>query len=279
MNDKIGSGKRTVITGKGTALTKKVIVDVYDDFPSSAFMQVEYINNGTEDFDVTGWVNNNYRVLTGNTAADEPPFWSYQSASHEDRRDWILPLQTGYKEENYLGMNDTDYGGGTPVIDIWRKDAGISIGHVEMDPKLNSLLVTMPDSSHSEIAVTFNCEKILKPGDSFSTFRTFVTVHKGDYFAALVEYRRFMMKQGVTFDEYPASSYEPIWCAWGYGRNFTMEQVYNTLPKAKELGFQWAVLDDGWQTAEGDSCYGTHAEFFQFRRTTRLPALYAGNVS
>jgi alpha-galactosidase len=31
-----------------------------------------------------------------------------------------------------------------------------------------------------------------------------------------------------------------------------MKQVYGTLPKAKELGFQWAVLDDGWQTAEGD---------------------------
>lgn len=34
--------------------------------------------------------------------------------------------------------------------------------------------------------------------------------------------------------------------------DFTMEQIYGALPKAKELGFQWVVLDDGWQTAEGD---------------------------
>ncbi len=42
------------------------------------------------------------------------------------------------------------------------------------------------------------------------------------------------------------------WCAWGYERNFTIEEVLGTLPKVSELGYQWATLDDGWQTAEGD---------------------------
>ena len=50
----------------------------------------------------------------------------------------------------------------------------------------------------------------------------------------------------------PAAGYEPIWCAWGYERGFTVDQVVGTLPKAKELGLGWAVLDDGWQTAVGD---------------------------
>jgi alpha-galactosidase len=50
----------------------------------------------------------------------------------------------------------------------------------------------------------------------------------------------------------PASAYEPIWCAWGYGRDFTPDQVVGTLPVAKRLGFRWATLDDGWQVAEGD---------------------------
>ena len=43
-----------------------------------------------------------------------------------------------------------------------------------------------------------------------------------------------------------------MWCAWGYEREFTVEQIVNTLPKARELGFEWAVLDDGWQNNEGD---------------------------
>ena len=43
-----------------------------------------------------------------------------------------------------------------------------------------------------------------------------------------------------------------MWCAWGYEREFTVEQIVATLPKARELGFEWAVLDDGWQNNEGD---------------------------
>jgi alpha-galactosidase len=31
-----------------------------------------------------------------------------------------------------------------------------------------------------------------------------------------------------------------------------MEQVYGTLPMVKELGYHWAVLDDGWQNNVGD---------------------------
>ena len=50
----------------------------------------------------------------------------------------------------------------------------------------------------------------------------------------------------------PKDAFEPIWCAWGYGRDFTPEQVFETLPVAKRLGFRWASLDDGWQVAEGD---------------------------
>src|SRR5690606_4495927 len=48
------------------------------------------------------------------------------------------------------------------------------------------------------------------------------------------------------------AAFESIWCAWGYERNFTMDEVVGTLPKVKELGIKWAVLDDGFQYAEGD---------------------------
>ena len=50
----------------------------------------------------------------------------------------------------------------------------------------------------------------------------------------------------------PESAFAPVWCAWGYEREFTVEQIVATLPKVRELGFEWAVLDDGWQNNEGD---------------------------
>lgn len=249
VDDKIGSGTRLTLTGKSESLRKVVNITVYKDFPGMAVYEVAYTNTGNSDIQIDRWVNNHYQIKRGK---DTPAFWSYQGGSYESRPDWVLPLQAGFTQENYMGMNATDYGGGTAVVDIWRRDAGIGVGQLEMTPKLISLPVNMPDEKAATLAVEYKADRPLKPGESLNTFKTFVSVHQGDYFHTLVEFRRFMEKQGIKLAEYPESTYEPIWCAWGYGRNFTMQQVYNTLPKAKELGFRWAVLDDGWQTAEGD---------------------------
>ena len=38
-------------------------------------------------------------------------------------------------------MEASDYGGGTPVANIWRRDAGLAVGHVEPVPRLLDLPV------------------------------------------------------------------------------------------------------------------------------------------
>jgi alpha-galactosidase len=82
--------------------------------------------------------------------------------------------------------------------------------------------------------------------------RTFVAVHRGDCFATLDAYRRILGDRGMQQASIPQAAYAPIWCAWGYERDFTVAEVIDTLPKARELGLVWAGVDDGWQTAEGD---------------------------
>ena len=146
----------------------------------------------------------------------------------------------------------SDYGGGTPIVDVWRRDVGMAVGHVEPRPKLVSLPVSMPDAAHATIAVRFTKDISLSPGESFHTFRTFVAVHQGDYFRALADYRRFMMKQGFQMATAPDDAFGAIWCAWGYGRKVQPQQVYDSLPTAKRLGFKWVTLDDGWQNNVGD---------------------------
>ena len=47
-------------------------------------------------------------------------------------------------------------------------------------------------------------------------------------------------------------AFGPIWCAWGYGRSVQPQQVFDTLPTVKRLGFVWVTLDDGWQNNVGD---------------------------
>ena len=149
-------------------------------------------------------------------------------------------------------MNATDYGGGTPVVDVWSRSGGVAVGHVEMTPREVCLPIAMADEHHANVAVTYNAGWVVQPGETLKTLRTFVAVHRGDYFQALADYRSFMTTQGVELPQAPAPAFEPIWCAWGYGRDFRPEQIYSTLPVVKKLAFQWVTLDDGWQTAEGD---------------------------
>ncbi|MGA8184140.1 MAG: glycoside hydrolase family 36 protein, partial [Terriglobia bacterium] len=251
VRDAMGAGQRVTLAGTAPSLKKTVAVTTYDEFPQMAVFEVQYTNTGDTSLSVDGWTNQRYAISAG-SGSGEPAFWSYQSGSYEKRPDWVLPLKTGFTQENYLGMNATDYGGGTPVVDVWRRDAGIAVGHLEMSPRLVSLPVAMPDAEHATVAVHFKLHRELKPGETLKTFRTFVTVHQGDYFQSLREYRQAMVKQGVEFKPAPDDAFGPIWCAWGYGRKFTPSQVYNALPVVKKLGFKWVTLDDGWQTAEGD---------------------------
>ncbi len=251
VRDRLGAGFRTVITGTAAPLKKTVAVTVYDRFPRMAFFDVEYTNTGSSDLAVSGWTNQHYSISAAAPAA-QPAFWSYQSGSYEKRPDWVLPLKPGFKQENFLGMNAPDYGGGTPVVDVWCRDVGIAVGHIEMAPKLVSLPVETQGPDRAAVAVEFRHEQVLKPGATLKTFRTFAAVHQGDYFQTLRDYRDVMIAQGIRFDAAPESAFAPIWCAWGYGRKIKPSQIYNALPIVKKLGFTWVTLDDGWQTAQGD---------------------------
>ena len=257
VSDAFGKGERLTVTGKSGTLTKAVSVTMYDEFPAMAFFDVQYTNAGTTKLAIKSWTNNAYTLDTERNNDTQhnsgtPAFWSYQSGSYEKRPDWIVPLKTNFQQENFLGMNASDYGGGTPIVDVWRRDVGVAVGHVEPRPRLVSLPVSMPDADHASIAVVFRHETSLEPGESLHTFRTFAAVHQGDYFRTLTDYRRFMIKQGFKMASAPDSAFGAIWCAWGYGRSVQPQQVYDTLPTVKRLGFSWVTLDDGWQNNVGD---------------------------
>jgi len=251
VTDVYGTGEKLNLAGTSSVLRKNLSVTIYDEFPNLAIFDVSYTNIGKAQLKILEWTNNHYTIDAQHSATGVP-FWSFQSGSYERRPDWIVPLKAGFSQENYLGMNASDYGGGTPIIDVWRRDVGIGVGHVEARPRLISLPVSMPNASQAQVSVLYRHEQSLRPGESFQTFRTFVTVHNGDYYQTLLTYRRFMSKQGFQMAKAPDSAFGAIWCAWGYGRNFKPQQVYDTLPTVKRMGFTWVTLDDGWQNNYGD---------------------------
>jgi len=234
-------------------ITKTVTEKYSNAFPGFLITKVTYTNTGKDALTVIGWINNRYNFLPAKDIT--PSYWSYQGATYEDRRDWVKPVNPGYNQENYMGMNASDYGGGTPIADLWRPDIGMAIGYLEDSPKLVSLPVsfTSPDNGAGLcLNYKFLEPKKLAPGESFQTFETFVSLHKGDYFRTLSTFSKIMETMGIKCDNFSPSTYQSEWCAWGYERNFTIDEVLGTLPKVSELGYDWATLDDGWQTAEGD---------------------------
>jgi alpha-galactosidase len=245
----VAGTQHTLVGVSPQGLEKTVRITFPERQPTLALAQVTYTNRSASPVKLRKWANHDYTLMSA--SGSQPGFWSYEGASFEDRRDWVRPLEPGFEQRNYMGMNASDYGGGTPVVDIWRRDAGLAVGHVELTPKLVALPVTVTDSG-ARLHIELEKPAALEPGQSLQTLQTFLAVHRGDYFSTLVAYRALLAERGLTAPRIPQTSYEPIWCAWGYERNFTVEQVVATLPKVRELGLKWAVVDDGWQTAEGD---------------------------
>ena len=245
-----GRGTRHVLRGlAGEGIEKQVDLVFHDRFPGFALLRVAYRNVGAAPTRIRGWINAAHVLKPAPDGALD--YWSFSGASYEDRRDWVQPVRGGFDQRNFMGMNASDYGGGTPVVDVWRRDYGLAAGHVETVPKLVALPLTMTKAG-ARLAVECDRTLTLAPGEGFSTFETFVAVHRGDYFATLDAYRRLLAERGMAQAKVPAAAYAPIWCAWGYERDFTVDLVVATLPKAKELGLGWAGLDDGWQRAVGD---------------------------
>ena len=250
VEDVHGRGTRRILRGLASeGIEKKISIVLYDRHLGFALMSVAYRNPGAGPIGIDGWVNGAHILKPTRPGAFD--YWSFSGASYIDRRDWVQPLHQGFEQRNFVGMNAPDYGGGTPVVDVWRRDYGLAVGHVETVPKLVSLPITVTTSG-ARVAVELSQRVTLEPGEAFSTFDTFVAVHRGDYFATLDAYRRILAERGMSQAKVPAAAYEPVWCGWGYEKNFTVDQVLSTLPKASEVGLIWAVPDDGWQTSLGD---------------------------
>lgn len=170
----------------------------------------------------------------------------------------MLPLKPGFHQENFLGMNASDYGGATPVVDVWNRQFGVAVGHLDIHPRQVPLPVSAPDVQHAMVAVVSRQAAVVQPHQTLYTLRTFVSVHRGDYYAALVTYRRMMETHGLSMNPAPLDAFGPIWCAWGYGRNFGSKQIDDTLPTAKKLGFKWVTVDVGGQNNVGDWLLDPH---------------------
>jgi alpha-galactosidase len=250
VEDAHGKGRRlTIVSVAPEGVEKTTQATLYERYPGFVFLRVSYLNVSAHALPLKAWTEAALRVPAGDGA--RPAFWSYSGATYSDRRDWVQPLHEGFAQENFMGMSASDYGSGTPIVDVWRRDAGLAIGHLETTPRQVALPLKCAGGTAS-MAMRGVHEGDLAPGERLDTPEAFIAVHAGDYFATLESYRRVMGDRGLHSPTPPPESYEGIWCAWGYEREFTASMIEGTLAKARDLGLRWAVLDDGWQNNVGD---------------------------
>ena len=236
----------------GFKIEKHIEIIIPENFDNMLLFNIKYVNIGDKEATVTAWVNHQFRMERENA---ETPVWSLQASSSNERADWILPVTSGFYKKNYLGMNNSDYGGGIPVVNLWRKDGGFATGLTEKTLKLISLPVQMGKyETYASAGVLYEYQYPVdfKQNDVIQTYQSFVSVHTGDFFNPLRQFSKYMQYQGIEFAEPEEEAFEAVWCAWGYERTFTIDEVINTLPKVKELGFKWVDVDDGYQIAVGD---------------------------
>ena len=206
-----------------------------------------FVNNGTKPVKLDA-------IETSPVCVEGTEVWSFQPSSTADRKDWVLPVEKGFYQRNFMGMNDSDYGGGIPMVSLWTADGCKSVGLAEETLKAVSLPVRRKgDLSFACIRQEFAQPVTLAPGEKLEALKQFVTEGPGDFFQPLRQFAAYMHEEyGWDAPVSPEEAFEPVWCAWGYERTFTVDEVIGTLPKVVELGFQWVDIDDGYQLCEGD---------------------------
>lgn len=256
---KLGPGKVIEIPTQPVGTSEPSIqqiltLEIYDDFPNLLLSSLAYSNAGTTELKLDRIIAQQHRLSAQPADPQVAPYdmWCFQGSSSDWGKDDVFKLAKASYYPNEMGaIVKGGYGGGIPVVAFWTRTVGVAIGHVEALPLTLSLPVKVDSNSqvNAEISIPGGP---LKPGETYSTPRTFVAVYSGDFYEPLRLWSRVLAGEGWNLPKPSNEAYNASWCGWGYEINVTPAQMLGTVPKLKELGIRWATLDDRWFDAYGD---------------------------
>jgi len=257
---KMGAGKRIEIPARplgpsGTDLQRVLALEVYDKFPNILLSTVEYKNTGGHDLQIEKSVNQRRRLNArlADTKALPWQMWSFHGASYDWGKDDVVKLTPAFSQPNIMGtMVKGGYGGGIPVVAFWTREVGEAVGHVETIPIGAAIPAKVGGDGRVNSEVDYVADVTLKPGETYSTPRSFLSVYAGDYYEPLRIWSSVLQKEGWDLPKPSSEAYNVAWCGWGYEENVTPAQMLGTVPKLKEMGIKWVTLDDRWFDVYGD---------------------------
>ena len=276
-----GSGRRFVFTGNyqgegGLALEKKLVIELYDDFPDLAITYADFRNvsknNSIELSEV--WSS----CLQLDASLLDSRLKSHELCTFYGTAGRPIPPITGLIPadldiENFSGRPVELEGikkgnGGLPLLDLWNRHMGIGIGCIEPIWKNLYLPIKVQQNGKVRAAVReipgLNLDRplVLKPGQSYKTIKTFVVVHSLDFYHTALRYSQLMQRLGLNMEsEYTADDYLAGWCSWNDYCTVAMaskkdvmllEPVMSRLNELKQLGIKLVIFDAGWFNNQGD---------------------------
>ncbi len=256
-------GKHVEVSGVGKSnpnLNETLALEVYDDFPALALLSASLRNDGEKEISLENISLQEHRLNASlvDGAAKPHEMWSFFGSSLKWGKDDVLPIPAKFEQQNPFGApvatkDDLGrVGGGIPVVAFWTRAMGEAIGHIETLPLVISIPVGTTRDGRVTAAVNLPANTVLKPGDTYSTPRTFVAVYKGDYYEPLSMWSNAVEREGLARPTNNDENYAVSWCGWGYESDVTPAQMIATIPKLKEFGIHWATLDDRWFNNYGD---------------------------
>lgn len=260
---KLGAlGKRIEIGGQSpsTGLSEKLTLEIYDDFPSVAILSSALTNAGKSDAQVDRVTIADRRLNASEADPHAAPYdmWSFHGASIKWGKDDVLPISKKFSQDDPFGKpvetgDDLGrVGGGIPVVAFWTRNVGEAIGHVETIPLSLTIPVRTEADGRVRAGVQISADTTLKPGEVYSTPRTFLAIYSGDFYEPLSLWSKMVDREGLSRPINNDENYAISWCGWGYESDVTPKQMVDTIPKLKELGIHWATLDDRWFNNYGD---------------------------
>lgn len=276
IDKEFGPGLETIFTGvyEDTYLKieRRIRLLMPDKFQNVVLATSNYRNIGKTKIHVDSIYSQRLALKSNlpKSAFQAADFASFQGGVNEWGKDYALIwLKPGFHQENFMGIHKTKdaigteleefIGGGMPFVDVWNKDMGVAIMHLEKKPSWLSLPVNVRLDGTCEVSIVetptekLGMKEWLNPNESFQTVQTAIIFHHLDFFDALKTYGDLLRCRGINIlKTSPEKAYEPYWKSWGLGMEFTQEKILNTLPELRKIGINIANLDDGWFDNYGD---------------------------
>lgn len=247
-------------------IERKTRILLPENFPDAVLSQTAYINSGKHIVRIDTVYTQNFQLKSPIRPADgeQLELASFQGGINKWGDDYsLIWLRPEFFQNNFQGWHKTNpkehICGGMPFIDVWDKISGVALMHLAKKPQWLSLPVQVDSNGFVTMGIfEFPDDKLgqqqyLSPGESYLTVQSAIIFHHRDFYDALHYYGELLRCRGVAIKKKSLPpDFEPYWKTWGFGFDFTLQNIFDALPELRLMEIRIANIDDGWFQYYGD---------------------------